>query len=195
MQNKNCFTGRLDVKAFTLIELLVVVLIIGILAAIALPQYQKAVEKSKSAQALTVLRTVGQAIQAHHLATGNWANSFDELAVDIPWTGHTNFASTGSGYSQGVSNGDWSLQFRNTKNNGNNIVSLLVGRISGAYAGAGFIIYFDEEYNLPENKILCFEGGSAWFPFAKTDGNYCVKLFNGTLKKKTTGQESYYTLP
>jgi len=183
-----------NVKAFTLIELLVVVLIIGILAAVALPQYQKAVEKSKATQAITMLKSVGAAMQAHHLASGTWATSFDELALDIPWTGNNKFVEA-SGYSQGISNQDWSLQFRKTKHNGNNIVSLVVGRISGAYAGAGFIIYFDEEYNLPEDEILCieFKNSSPITPFAKEKGSYCEKIMKG--KRKYGEHELYYTLP
>lgn len=54
-------------KAFTLIELLVVVLIIGILAAIALPQYQKAVAKAKIAQLLPLFDHIGQGIKMMHL--------------------------------------------------------------------------------------------------------------------------------
>ena len=59
---------------FTLIELLVVVLIIGILAAIALPQYQKAVEKSRLAEALQNISTIQQAVDLHVLVNGYPSN-------------------------------------------------------------------------------------------------------------------------
>ena len=58
------------ITAFTLIELLVVVLIIGILAAVALPQYQKAVEKSRAAEALIMLKHLRQAGELYILENG-----------------------------------------------------------------------------------------------------------------------------
>lgn len=69
---------------FTLIELLVVVLIIGILAAVALPKYELAVEKSRAAEALSIVNTLYQAQQAYFLANGQYSRDIRELDVDIP---------------------------------------------------------------------------------------------------------------
>lgn len=55
---------------FTLIELLVVVLIIGILAAIALPQYQKAVERARTTDAITQIKNMEKAIELSVLQNG-----------------------------------------------------------------------------------------------------------------------------
>ena len=55
---------------FTLIELLVVVLIIGILSAVALPQYTLAVEKSRLVEAQTVMKYVHNAMKVRYLECG-----------------------------------------------------------------------------------------------------------------------------
>jgi prepilin-type N-terminal cleavage/methylation domain-containing protein len=69
-------------KAFTLIELLVVVLIIGILAAIALPQYRYAVEKAKYTALIPEMKALYNAIQIFILTNGRNPQSLADLDIE-----------------------------------------------------------------------------------------------------------------
>lgn len=73
-------------KGFTLIELLVVVLIIGILAAVAWPNYQVAVERARITKALPLLRSIRDAQMRYQMATGKETASLDALDISIPYT-------------------------------------------------------------------------------------------------------------
>ena len=70
-------------KGFTLIELLVVVLIIGILTAVALPQYRKAVIKSKVVEAMVTLNALEKAQIVFHLENGYYAENLEDLSIEV----------------------------------------------------------------------------------------------------------------
>ena len=184
-------------QAFTLIELLVVVLIIGILAAVAVPQYQKAVEKSKATQALTLLKSIQQAAEEYYLANGTEISSFDELSIDFPsFTGNTKVISD-SNVKDTKSNNDWSLQL--TKSSAGWIIVWMY-RISGKYAGGGLVVVlFNPNENAhANNKINCSERttGNYVFNTSLPDGAYCHDIMKGTAKQNNAVGDGHraYTL-
>lgn len=182
-------------KGFTLIELLVVVLIIGILSAVALPQYQKAVEKARATQALTLLKSIGSAANVYYMANGDYPTSFGELDVDISnWTGNeawrTDTIDTRS-------NGEWSLQLYKTVDT--EALVLYIGRLTGKYKGVGFSMTIipgtGNKYISRIGKIQCLERISSGIIYEGEAGSYCNKLFQGTLDPTVGDTIRVYRLP
>ncbi len=84
---ENLIKKSIDNKAFTLIEMLIVVLIIGILAAIVLPQYQLASYRSKYATMSSLVRALANAQEEYYMAKGEYAPSDEYLTVGMPKEG------------------------------------------------------------------------------------------------------------
>ncbi len=164
-------------RGFTLIELLVVVLIIGILAAIAIPQYQKAKEKTLAINTLNqVFKPLIQAIDVYYLTNGTYPTSFDVLDVKIPWTGKTK----ASGYSapDWRSNDDWSVQIFDYQPSQPNTCcgySLHMARLRGPYKGKAFWynFYRGKKGDSPERQILCTSTATGNSGFRDA---YCTKV-------------------
>lgn len=196
MLNKSCLSGRLDVLGFTLIELLVVVLIIGILAAVALPQYKKAVEKSKAAQAFVTLASLRTAFNAYYLANGTYPFKFADASVSFPnMTGHVEqLPSSNPNLKDTISDKDWSLQIQqDTPGPGQSFQAyhlIMMSRISGDYKGGGFVMSFIGD---SAGQIRCYEraGGDGVRFIVTKPGSYCEKILKGTLISEDAYGRSY----
>ena len=83
---------------FTLIELLVVVLIIGIFASVAVPQYEKAVKKARLTKVIPLVKTLANAEEVFYMSNGYYTGNVSELDVDMPAGGTLSGISTDDGY-------------------------------------------------------------------------------------------------
>lgn len=176
---------RKGMAGFTLIELLVVVLIIGILASVAMPQYNKAVEKSRATQALAILKSLYAAQETYYMANGSYATSFDELDISVPWTGATKWFTLGH---DTRANENWSLQIYN---DGMGNCAIYLGRISGEYKGTGFTIGLSGNNGQDNGVLFCGERKSIGISYEKEADSYCVQIFGGTKVFEDPGLRRY----
>ena len=152
--------GKSTTRGFTLIELLVVVLIIGILAAVALPQYQKAVLKSRFSALMPIAKAVREAQEVYFLENGKYSTSLAELEIQATNDASTQITignSSGHEYIQASSNNisnKYTIYLDHSANFAGNIyceapqddalanaVCVAVGGINGTKRGNGYIFY------------------------------------------------------
>ncbi len=151
-------------RGFTLIELLVVVLIIGILAAVAVPQYQKAVMKSRFATLKPIAKAVKDAQEIYFETYGHYAGTSElaDLDIDIPEGIDVELSET-DGYDFVRANHDklnnsYTMYLAHSENFANNI-------------------YCEALSTDDQAKALCVAEGATTDPI--TNGDYLLYLLSG----------------
>jgi len=185
---------------FTLVELLVVVLIIGILAAVALPQYNKAVQKSRNATLKQVVKAIADAEVVYFLANGTYAANFSELDIDLPLTpvattagGHAGACRTTTQGTDSIRQGkDYYVTLNSTAEQMTS-VNVTAYWDTGKYKCAGF--GFNVNLSAATlGRLHCREMKPTSY-YTANPGDFCEKIEHGTQLDIDQENWRFYSLP
>ena len=125
-------------RAFTLVELAVVVVIIGVLAAFAVPRFLASVERSKAAEAFNYLSAIQAAQERYHARQGTYADDVTKLDIKMSPSKYFTTGAVAPGSTLSLED-SWSLTLTRT----------------GASAGYGqYTVTFTEEGYDPNGSTI-----------------------------------------
>src|SRR5215204_1275747 len=135
MQNVLQTRGR---KGFTLVELAVVIIIIGVLAAFAVPRFLDSVERSKAAESFNYLAAVRAAQERYQVRQGTYAADLDDLDIQMPAPKYFSVGTPAAGGTSSLED-SWTLTLTRTGS-------------AGGY-GAYTVTFTDQGYDADNSTI------------------------------------------